>query len=524
VGNERVSLVVYGTRDGRLGVYAVDPISRSLFDVAGGAIRPSIRSRGICLYHSLVSDSYYAFVTDGAGTMEQWKLSDDGTGRVTGVRVRSLEGVGRSEGCVADDTHGLLYAAENGLGIWRIAAEPWNGASPTLLDASGSAERRAVDFDDLTIYEAAIGTGYLIASRAGRDSFVVYERRGANVYVASFEVDALARPESEPGASAAAAGQRLGIDVVGLPLGAAFPEGLFVARDAANPEGHRTFNLVPWGSIARALTPNLRIDTSFDPRRFGRAIRANRPPSVRAGPDARVALGGSVSLAGAVSDDGLPRACGCLATAWSQVAGPGTATFSAPDAAVTSVGFSLPGLYTLRLTADDGDLSEIDDLLVEVIDPSRPGPDALYEAGGQAVAYRFAGLGIPRNATILSAYLEFEAGMRKPRTNGLTIRGQAADNAPTLAWAARDSILGSLTRAAVDWSPPAGAASHRGAVARRTPNLAPVIQEIVSRPGWSPGSAVVLVITGTGTSAEASFDGGGAEAPQFHIEYRRRPG
>ncbi len=42
---------------------------------------------------------------------------------------------------------------------------------------------------------------------------------------------------------------------------------------------------------------------------------------------------------------------------WSQVSGPGTATFTAPTALTTSVSFSAAGTYVLRLSAYDGALT-----------------------------------------------------------------------------------------------------------------------------------------------------------------------
>ena len=52
---------------------------------------------------------------------------------------------------------------------------------------------------------------------------------------------------------------------------------------------------------------------------------------------------------------------------------------------------------------------------------------------------------------------------------------------------------------------------------QRTPNLAGVIQEIVSRPGWATGHAVVLIVTGTGKRTADSFNGGWG--PLLHVEY-----
>ena len=93
----------------------------------------------------------------------------------------------------------------------------------------------------------------------------------------------------------------------------------------------------------------------------------NRPPVVNAGPDQALVLPNQASLDGTVSDDGLPPPPN-LVTSWSQVSGPGSVTFGNANAVDTTAAFSAPGVYTLRLTANDGAHSTSDDLLVTVND------------------------------------------------------------------------------------------------------------------------------------------------------------
>jgi RHS repeat-associated protein len=72
-------------------------------------------------------------------------------------------------------------------------------------------------------------------------------------------------------------------------------------------------------------------------------------------------------LNGSVTDnDGLPVG-GTLTSLWSQVSGPGTATFASPNTPVTSVTFSEPGTYVLRLTASDSQLTSSSDVTVNVL-------------------------------------------------------------------------------------------------------------------------------------------------------------
>src|SRR5262249_32006899 len=99
--------------------------------------------------------------------------------------------------------------------------------------------------------------------------------------------------------------------------------------------------------------------------------KPNMPPSVNAGPDLTITLPtNTVTLNGTATDDGLP-AGSKLTITWSKVSGPGTVTFSSPNAAVTTASFSVDGTYVVRLTASDGDLSSSDDATVTVVPQNR---------------------------------------------------------------------------------------------------------------------------------------------------------
>ncbi|MGC9453148.1 MAG: hypothetical protein ACP5I4_17080, partial [Oceanipulchritudo sp.] len=63
----------------------------------------------------------------------------------------------------------------------------------------------------------------------------------------------------------------------------------------------------------------------------------------------------SITLAGSVSDDGLPGGSS-VTTEWIQSAGLGSATFGDAASPSSTVSFDYPGDYTLRLVADDGQI------------------------------------------------------------------------------------------------------------------------------------------------------------------------
>ena len=92
----------------------------------------------------------------------------------------------------------------------------------------------------------------------------------------------------------------------------------------------------------------------------------NQAPVVDAGPDQTITLPSSANLNGTVTDDGLPNPPGTVTTTWSEVSGPGPATFGNASAVDTTASFSASGTYVLRLTADDSALQSSDDLTVTV--------------------------------------------------------------------------------------------------------------------------------------------------------------
>jgi hypothetical protein len=96
------------------------------------------------------------------------------------------------------------------------------------------------------------------------------------------------------------------------------------------------------------------------------ADAANLAPTVNAGADRSITLPSGTTLTATVSDDGKPAPPAALTLSWTRVSGPGTVTFSAPNAATTNASFSVAGTYVLRVTASDSALSTTDDVTVIV--------------------------------------------------------------------------------------------------------------------------------------------------------------
>jgi hypothetical protein len=91
----------------------------------------------------------------------------------------------------------------------------------------------------------------------------------------------------------------------------------------------------------------------------------NFPPVVSADRDRYVVLPADTLLEAQAKDDGKPR--GRMDYRWEKTAGPGKVRFSDANSLSCTAKFSEPGVYTLRFTADDGELKSSAGLTVHVV-------------------------------------------------------------------------------------------------------------------------------------------------------------
>ena len=115
----------------------------------------------------------------------------------------------------------------------------------------------------------------------------------------------------------------------------------------------------------------------------------------------------------------------------------------------------------------------------------------------QAVGVQYNLLGIANTHTIDNAFLTFrvdQAGFENTflgSVNGYTIFAEAIDNSAEFSTAAMDISSRDRTGVSVGWDLPLQTVI--GTIVT-TPDLSPLVQEVVSRPGWSPNNMLTLMI------------------------------
>ena len=141
--------------------------------------------------------------------------------------------------------------------------------------------------------------------------------------------------------------------------------------------------------------------------------------------------------------------------------------------------------------------------------------------GEQVVGMRFTEIRVPRGAQIAEAYVQFTAQGVSTGPTDLGIQAELAGNGAALRNVARNLTSRRRTSATVKWSPEPWEVVGESSLRQQTPDLSALIQEVVDRPDWHEGNALVLLISGSGERDAWSYDGARRRlerAPRLYIE------
>lgn len=126
------------------------------------------------------------------------------------------------------------------------------------------------------------------------------------------------------------------------------------------------------------------------------------------------------------------------------------------------------------------------------------------DLGEKKVGLRYTDLPLKKDATLANAYLEFSAEAPGSDTTTLTIYGHDVATAPEFTTASNNIGSRTKTSTSVSWTPTLW--SNTGGV-YRSPNIAPIINEILANTSWAPGNDLAFIIEGSGSRAAKSADG-----------------
>jgi 3-phytase len=263
VGGEMVDIVVVTERlKNQLRVFRIAPDGSGFAEISSPGRVGVFKDRsgeeaapmGIGLYRRARDGAVFAILSPKAGPrdgyLQEYRLDDDGTGRVQATWVRTFgqfSGVNEIEAIAVDDDLGYVYYADEGDGIHKYHADPDSPDAARGLAHFGLTSFTA-DREGIAIYARDGKTGYIVCTdQLDRSSeFHVYRREGApgNPH------DHTELLKVFSGSSDATDG----IEITAEPL-PGFPHGLLVAMNSAS----KNFLLYRWDAMAETGRPALQV-------------------------------------------------------------------------------------------------------------------------------------------------------------------------------------------------------------------------------------------------------------------------
>lgn len=196
-----------------------------------------------------------------------------------------------------------------------------------------------------------------------------------------------------------------------------------------------------------------------------------------------------------------------------------TPTLSAsPTPGVTLKTFSeriSAGQNDVEESVSHGVLADSSDLEL-LCDTSRtPCPAATSDK--QVIGLRFINVTIPQGATITNTYIEFTAKESKwKEPTYLIIQAENTDN--SAAFSSSNKVSTRTLTPHIAWnSLPIWSKTK---TLHKTPDLAPIVQQVINRAGWTSGNPLTFVISGTGHRTAYSYNGDSKYAPRLVVTYK----
>ncbi len=145
--------------------------------------------------------------------------------------------------------------------------------------------------------------------------------------------------------------------------------------------------------------------------------------------------------------------------------------------------------------------------------------DSSHWRGDQLIGLWFNGVDVPQGAIVVAAYVQFTASSTEnPGASALQVRCENVDNAAPIGFAQFDLSSRTLT-GPINWSPAPWDAVDEAGLDQRTPALNAIVQQVVSRPGWQTGNALLLSVSGTGGRSAWQSEQDLAKAAQLCISW-----
>ncbi len=146
---------------------------------------------------------------------------------------------------------------------------------------------------------------------------------------------------------------------------------------------------------------------------------------------------------------------------------------------------------------------------------------ALDGVNQQIVGIRFQDVELPGDAAIFSAWIQFQTDEISTDNADLTIRAELSDTATEFSESVYNVSARPQTNNHVAWQPEPWTTVGEAGPDQRTPNLAPLIEEVVGQQDWHLENSLAVIISGSGRRTAESYNNPPSGQPVMHIQYKQ---
>ncbi|NOZ91490.1 MAG: hypothetical protein GXO60_09425 [Epsilonproteobacteria bacterium] len=138
----------------------------------------------------------------------------------------------------------------------------------------------------------------------------------------------------------------------------------------------------------------------------------------------------------------------------------------------------------------------------------------------QIVGLRFKNIKIPKDATIINAYLQFTSDEINIENTNIIIDGELNANPKKFKGQKGDISNREKTATSISWnSVPAWTNNRERGDKQKSCDISSIVQEIIEQDKWHKGNAMAFILSGDGKRVAKSFNGSKSLSPTLFIEY-----
>ncbi|MCA9017810.1 MAG: hypothetical protein KDA77_20975, partial [Planctomycetaceae bacterium] len=138
----------------------------------------------------------------------------------------------------------------------------------------------------------------------------------------------------------------------------------------------------------------------------------------------------------------------------------------------------------------------------------------------QVVALRFSNIPLSAIDELESATIQFTVDETGKSPSHLKIQAEDSANAKPFLETKQNLSARKRTQAAVEWSTPPWLKAGANGPEQTTPDLTPLLKEILQKQNWKPGNSICFLFTGTGTRIAKSYKGAKSGSARLILKTR----